>query len=798
MVGNWGIKCAAGVITLLSTCAPSSAYAATAEKTPIVWGVGLGLALLLAAIVLLWRHQSRIAAQLASAPVGLIHFSKRGAKGTALAEELLDLQSPSKFNNLAAAFVPTDVASVKNAIAKLRSDGIAFDGRFRTKTGRSVSLAGRRVRNSDLLWISDIDERARLAEDLAARSDESAMLRHVLDKLPMPVWWRSEELDIAGCNSSYARALEADADATDIIAEGRELGAGYLDRDGRALARRAAKSGSIQSESHHIVIDSTRRLLEFTEAPIDTASVATVGYAIDVTMIEAVQSELAALVAAHAEVLEMLGAAIAIYGPDRRLKFFNSAFLDLWRVESTALGSEPTMAEVLDMLRDRRRLPEYIDFPAFKQETDSLFHSLIDPREELLHLPDERTLRMVVSPHPMGGLLFVYEDVTDRLALERSYNTSIAVQRETLNKLHEAVTVFGGDGRLKLWNPAAAEMWDLADGDSTLDTHIGDLLEHTRQYFQPSDDWDRRKQGLILSVTEPEPRSGRLERADGMVIDFNCVPLPDGGCLLGYIDVTDSVRVQRALEERNLALQHADRLKSDFIANVSYELRTPLNAIIGFTEILDKAYFGSLNDRQVEYVNGILQASNHLMTLINDILDLATIEAGYLELELAPLDVRDALANLLNAFRNRAADSKLTLKFDCPEDIGTIVADEKRLRQAIYNLITNAVQYTPEGGTITLSAQREHDNLCITVADTGEGIRPEDVERLFSKFERGDQGARESGAGLGLALVKSLIELHGGGIHVRGGNGKGAQIECLLPVNLQPPEGGKNADGQSA
>ncbi len=624
------------------------------------------------------------------------------------------------------------------------------------------------------------------------------MLKHVLDKLPMPVWWRSAKLNIVGRNEPYAQALDIDTGSDTATEEERELGAGYLDRDGRGLARRAAKSGSIQSESHHVVIDGTRRLLEFTEAPVDASPATTVGYAIDVTMIEAVQSELAALVAAHAEVLEMLGAAIAIYGPDRRLKFFNSAFLDLWRVESAALGGEPNMGEVLDMLRDRRRLPEYIDFPAFKQETDSLFHSLIDPREELLHLPDERTLRMVVSPHPMGGLLFVYEDVTDRLALERSYNTSIAVQRETLNKLHEAVTVFGADGRLKLWNPAAAAMWSLSNTDSTLDSHIGDLLEHTRQYFPSVDDWERRKQHLILSVTEPEPRSGRLERTDGMVIDFSCVPLPDGGCLLGYIDVSDSVRVQRALEERNLALQHADRLKSDFIANVSYELRTPLNAIIGFTEILDKTYFGPLNERQIEYVNGILQASNHLMTLINDILDLATIEAGYLELELAPLDVHDALANLLNAFRNRAADLKLTLNFDCPDDIGSIIADEKRLRQAIYNLITNAVQYTPEGGAITLSARREAEHLTILVTDTGVGIPPEDVERLFNKFERGDQGARESGAGLGLALVKSLIELHGGEISVSGGDGEGAKIECRLPLAAQSPERGDVAEKRSA
>jgi len=755
--------------------------------TSIAWSIGLGLVIALGlTAALLWRQRAAHAACMESAPVGHLRFSRTGLIGTALGRELLDLNGPLSAESLGDTFEPTDSAQFTQAIATLRANGAPFEGRYRTKTGRSVSIIGRRTGGSDVLWISDDDKGATLTDKLAAQSGESTMLRRILDRLPIPIWWRSESLELFGFNASYAKAI--DLESGTATANRRELGAGYLDRDGRGLARRAVKSGSTQSESHHIVIEGTRRLLEFTELPVDNDRAAAVGFATDVTMIEAVQSELAALVAAHAEVLETLGAAIAIYGPDKRLKFFNSAFLDLWRVESSALGGEPNMGEVLDMLRERRRLPEYVDFPAFKQETDSLFHSLIDPREELLHLPDERTLRMVVSPHPLGGLLFVYEDVTDRLALERSYNTSIAVQRETINNLHEAIAVFGGDGRLKLSNPALATMWGLPGDEILVESHIGDLLEQTQRFFSKSDDWDRRKEQLILAITEPEPKSGRLERNDGQVIDFSCVPLPDGGCLLGYTDVTDSVRVQRALEERNLALQHADLLKSDFIANVSYELRTPLNAIIGFTEILGNQYFGDLNDRQTEYVESILSATNHLMTLINDILDLATIEAGYLELELAPLDVQAALANLLNAFRNRASDSKLSLEFDCPEDIGIVIADEKRVRQAIYNLVTNAVQYTPEGGTITLSARRESEHLSILVADTGAGIPQDDVERLFNKFERGDQSARESGAGLGLALVKSLIELHGGTIHVHDETGKGATIECRLPFTAKPPE----------
>ncbi len=749
----------------------------------MAWGVSLGLVIALAtATAMLWHQRSAFTAQIDAAPVGFFRFSRNRLTGSPLGCELLGLDGPLSAEELSDAFVEPDAALIAQEVAALQANGAPFEGIFQTKSRRSLSVVGQRARRNEVLWVSDAGERARLTEDLSVQSGESAMLRRILDKLPMPIWWRSKDLALAGCNATYAKALDSDTDT--VAKQGGELGAGYLDRDGRGLARRAVKSGSVQSESHHIVIGGTRRLLEFTEAPIDAASAASVGYAIDVTIVESVQSELAELVAAHAEVLETLGAAIAIYGPDRRLKFFNSAFLELWRIESAALGGEPNMGEVLEMLRERRRLPEYVDFPAFKQETDQLFHSLIDPREELLHLPDERTLRMVVSPHPMGGLLFVYEDVTDRLALERSYNTSIAVQRETINNLHEAIAVFGGDGRLKLSNPAVTEMWELPSNESMLDSHIGDLLEQTRRYFPESDDWDHRKQRLILAITEPEPKSGRLERIDGKVNNFSCVPLPDGGCLLGYTDVTDSVRVQRALEERNLALRHADHLKSDFIANVSYELRTPLNAIVGFAEILENQYFGDLNERQAEYIDGILQATNHLMALINDILDLATIEAGYLELELAPFDIREALANLLNVFRNRAADSNLTLNFDCPSDIGSIVADEKRLRQAIYNLVTNAVQYTPAGGTITLSARRESDYLAIFVADTGAGFPEDDVDRLFNKFERGDQSARESGAGLGLALVKSLIELHGGSIQVHSEAEQGAKIECRLPLTV--------------
>jgi len=746
-----GSSCAALAVFVAMVGAPEVARADAITLAPADWGYGL--AVVAAAGLLVWWRYARSRAWLDSAPVGLVWWSRRRSGVTGLARALLG--GNARIDDIASSF-------------EGRDSGAPFEGRFQTKAGRALRLTGQRAGGRDMLWIAASH----------GPSEEDKVLRGVLDLLPVPVWWRNDALQLTGSNAAYAKAL--DSDIATVIAQGRELSADQ--RDGRALARRAAHTENAQSESRHIVVDGSRRLYEFTESRLNSETPGIAGYATDVTMIEEVQSELAAHVAAHAEVLEMLGAAICIFGPDRRLKFFNTAFLELWRIDTAALSGEPALDDMLEMLRERRRLPEYIDFPAFKQESGALFHTLIEPREELLHLPDERTLRLIISPHPMGGLLFVYEDVTDNLALERSYNTLIAVQRTTLDKLHEAVAVFGADGRLRLWNAVLAEMWNFPDDDSVLDIHIGAWIERNRVQFAPVDDWDARKQKLILSVTEPEAGSGRLRLLDGRIIDFNRVPLPDGGCLLGYLDVTDGARVQRALEERNLALENADRLKSDFIANVSYELRTPLNAIIGFTEILDRRFFGELNQRQEEYVDGTLQASNHLMVLIDDIIDLATIEAGYFELETATLDVRNALSNLLNAFRNRAAASDLTLNFDCPEDIGTIVADEKRLRQALYNLIANAVRNTPKGGTVSLSARREADCLSIVVTDTGPGMARDETDRLFEKFERGSRDPRDPGAGLGLALVKNLIELHGGAILVDGGPGKGMRIECRVPL----------------
>ena len=202
-----------------------------------------------------------------------------------------------------------------------------------------------------------------------------------------------------------------------------------------------------------------------------------------------------------------------------------------------------------------------------------------------------------------------------------------------------------------------------------------------------------------------------------------------------------------------------------------------------FSEILTGEYFGDLNQRQTEYGRGIYESSQRLLSLIDDILDLATIESGHMSLELETVSVHVLLESVLGLTRERVLRKSLKLDFDCPEDIGLILADERRLKQALFNILSNSVKFTPEEGEITVSARRVEDNIIITFTDTGIGIPEEDQARILGRFERGDQPeARRTGVGLGLSLVQSFIKLHGGDVELESAPGVGTKVVCRLPA----------------
>jgi signal transduction histidine kinase len=270
------------------------------------------------------------------------------------------------------------------------------------------------------------------------------------------------------------------------------------------------------------------------------------------------------------------------------------------------------------------------------------------------------------------------------------------------------------------------------------------------------------------------------------VSDLATLPLPDGATLVTFQDVTDTVNVERALRERNEALEAADQIKIDFLHHVSYELRSPLTNIIGFAHFLGDPATGPLTPRQSEYLGYITVSTDALLALINDILDLATIDAGAMTLNLGPVDIRKTMEAAAEGVRDRLVKDQIALDIDAsPADIGMFSADERRVRQVLYNLLSNAVGFSPKGGAIRLRAERRDDSIAFSVTDQGPGIPPEMKNRIFDWFESHPLGSQHRGAGLGLSIVRSFVQLHGGTVDIESAVGQGTTVTCTFPT--QPP-----------
>ncbi len=672
-----------------------------------------------------------------------------------------------------ARLAPADSARLAVAVERLLATGEPFAFRMQTADGGTLELEGRTGGAAAALWVRDASvlrsEVAQLRAELAAARDEAERMRRVADLAPLPIWLRDAGRRLVWTNARYAEAVELGSAREAVARNENLLPPAAADDLGRLKRQR-------------VVIGAEPRTLDAVELPLDDG---VAGFAFDITEGEAARAAFDRHVEGQHALLDTMSTAVTVFDPDRHLSFFNPAFSDLARLQPRWLDEQPHHGDVLEAMRAQRRLPEEIDFRAWKARILDLHTSLREPLSEMWHLADGATLHVMAQPHPAGGLIFLYEDVTDRLGLERSYNALIGVQRETLDNLFEGVALFGPGGRLELFNPAFAALWDL-DPETLIDRpHVDRVFGACAVRHDDPAFWAGLKGAIAGIGAERSVLRGRIERIDEVVIDYTGVPLPDGATLLTWQDVTDSVRIQRALRERADALETADRLKGAFIAHVSYQLRTPLNAIIGFGEILEHEYFGPLTERQHEYTRGVLDASEELMRLIEDMLDLATIEAGNFQLDFDTFDILPFLERAVDKARERLGED-LTIRIDCPPDIGALRADERRLRQVMRHLIANAIQASAPDDTLVLGTERDADEVRIWLRDNGAGVAPEDRDAIFAKFESRPVDPGQRGAGLGLTLVRSLIELHGGRFELVSEPGRGTRVVCHLPQPATP------------
>jgi signal transduction histidine kinase len=671
---------------------------------------------------------------------------------------------------------PEQALQLESAVERLLRKGESFSVSLTTAIGRSVAAEGRAISGSAVLKLGEVSglkkELAEVTHRLGRLQADTEALRALIEALPSPAWTRDAAGELTWVNPAYARAVEASNAASAVRSQSELLDGATRTKIGHhraSLAPFSIRAG--------VMVAGTPCVFDIFEV---SASRGSAGMTRDATATEILRTEIARIVAAHRRTLDRLATGVAIFDADHHLAFYNSAYRSLWDLEAAFLDEGPADSAVLDRLRAERLLPEQPDFRAWKAALHHAYRAS-EPAEYEWHLPDQRTLRVVTTPNPDGGVTYLFDDVTARLNLERRFDALIRLQGETLDNLTEGVALFGSDGRVRLFNPVFARMWQLSPASLTGHPHIEAVIDSCRVFHHDDTTWTALR-AAVTALESRDPFFRRIDRVDGSVVDCHTVRMPDGATLVTFQDVTDSVNVERVLTERNEALVEADRIKIDFVRHVSYELRSPLTNIIGFAQFLGDPTTGALTPRQDEYLGYITASSNALLAIINNILDLASIDAGAMVLQLEPVDIRATMAAAAEGVQDRLVNGNIKLNLNAPADIGSFVADERRVRQILFNLLSNAIGFSPPGETVALTAARTPDEVTFTVTDHGPGISSEIRNKVFDLFESHNQGTSHRGAGLGLSIVRSFVELHHGTVQIESVPGRGTNVICTFPL----------------
>lgn len=639
---------------------------------------------------------------------------------------------------------------------------------------------GARAPGGVALWFFDATDREAV---VTAAREAAERLRTAFDALtgliesaPMPMWYRGPDLRLAMVNTAYVRAVEA-TNAEDVIARGVEL----IEGDGLgapiANAAIARDTGEPQTTAAPATIGGARRTLRLHDVPLATGGVA--GFAIDVEELEEARGATKRFADAQRAMLDRLAAGVAQFAPDRSLVFVNQPFRRIFSMRPEWLGGAPEFDRVLERMREANRTPEVRDFPGWKAERRAWF-TAADAVEENWHLAGGTHLRVIANPLADGGLLVIFEDRTEQVQLASARDTLLRVRTATFDNLFEALGVFAADGRLQLWNSKFRTLWGIDESKLTAHPHVDAFSKEVRAKLA-----DPSRAGLIgdlvrSAANQRQQRGGQFVFADGRTFEAGAVPLPDGNALFTMLDITDRRRVERALRDRNEALEAADRVKTAFVANMSYELRTPLTSIKGFTELLAAGVAGPLSETGSEYTDAILASVERLGLLVDDVLDLTSGDASALKRERVDLEhVANAAAG---ALAEQARGKAIDLAVEVHGSAGMVKGDSDRIRQVIEHLLRHAVAGTPEKGRVLLHVDGDDAKARIIVSDDGPGMDEGAVARAFDRFAQpGITRSGERALGLGLPIAKQFVEAHGGTIQLISEPGEGTLVTVELP-----------------
>ncbi len=630
-----------------------------------------------------------------------------------------------------------------------------------------------------LLWFFDLTDMVREAERIEREATTArnafAALAGLIEAAPIPMWHRGPDLRLSFVNKAYVQAVSGES-SEQVVDDEIELVEQVDGETAMSHAAKARTAGQALERELSSTMAGKRRQMRVFDIPLGSSGIA--GLAIDIQELMEARGDFRRLADTQRDLLDKMSAGVAQFDAERTLVFANLPFQRTFSFREEWLNAKPEFARVFDRMRENNKMPEVRDFPQWRAERESWFLSA-DPVEENWLLPDGTHLRLLAQPTPDGGLILIFEDRTEEAQLASARDTLLRVRTATFDNLFEAVAVFASDGKLSIWNRRFGEIWGVEEEVLARHPRFDELLGSLSGRLKKASQVPVLRELLQMTIARREPRSSQMQFVDEQVFQFSTVPLPDGNALLAMIDVTDRMQVENALRERAAALSEADAIKGRFLANMSYEFRTPLTSIAGFAELLKQGIAGELTEQAQEYVDAIAKSADRLSQQINTVLDFSQGEAGALPIVRKPLEARDLLIAVRDAHVSQAAERGVAITLDVQSSAGPLTGDEKRLSQAVGQLLDNAIRYGREGGTVLLHASGDRQNVRLVVSDDGPGMDARAQALAFDGFARSQSG--EAAQGLGLPLAKQLVESHGGRLSLESRVGEGTTVAIFLP-----------------
>ncbi len=634
-----------------------------------------------------------------------------------------------------------------------------------------------------LIWVFDFSESelelGRMRKEAARAKSDFAALVGLIEAAPTPMWFRNPEMRLQLVNRAYVAAVGAE-DAQSVIDQQIELVEAVDGATPDEVARQASESGEpIERMVSVTSVDGRRRRFRVSDLPLGEEGVA--GYAVDIQEQEDQAREHRAYREAQRSMLDRLSAGVAQFDGERKLTFANQPFRRLLGVRPGAGAIGTSFERLLSDARDQGRTPEVRDFPSWRKEHVAWFAEG-GAQEEDWPLSDGTHLSVVGQPMPDGGLALILEDRTEQLSLAANRDTLLRTRTAMLDSLFEALAVFAPDGTLQLWNHSFPETWglepDALDRHPSVDTLLG--------LIQPNLARPKQVKGVgevIRSATlDRKERAGRLQLADGRTIEFAGIPLPDGNGLLTTLDVTANEQAETALRDRAEALEQADKVKTRFLANMSYEFRTPLTSIGGFAELLQAEVAGPLSDGAKEYVAAILESVARLTDQVENVLDLSQSEAGLMPVARRDLSLLAFVAGVARAREDAVEAKGITLDLRGSQSLN-VSADPRQLGRAIGQLLDNAIEACGEKGRILVDIGKDEGGIRIVISDDGRGMDEGELARAMNAMRDADEsGETARRQGLGLPLARQLIEAHGGRFDIQSQKDVGTSVTLWLPT----------------